>query len=52
MKKKKPICKDCGEDNPDNFYRCVKNRCIKCQSKYCKKNYWSHKLKSIDLKEK
>ena len=45
MKKKKPICKDCGETNSDNFYRCVKNRCIDCQKEYCKKYYWSHKSK-------
>lgn len=44
--KKEPLCKDCGENNPNNFYRCVKNRCIECQKKYCKDYYKNHKEKA------
>lgn len=42
-RKKKPLCKDCGDNNPDNFYRSVKNRCRICQNKYCKEYYRKQK---------
>lgn len=42
-KKKKPLCKECRETYPDNFYRSVKNRCIECQKIYCRNYYHTHK---------
>jgi len=42
-KKKKPICKDCGETNPEKFYRSVRNRCRRCSLIYSK-NYWNKRI--------
>lgn len=33
------ICKVCGEDNPDNFYKGQKNRCKECDKEKSRKRH-------------
>ena len=43
------LCKDCGENNPKNFYGRRKNRCNKCHNKSQASIGKSKRLKAIKL---